>query len=110
MEADRNELGEPSPRVYRMVFNAFLFILTIVYAWRGFDFYRNNSGQIFFDDLREGLTETLSAIWFQPSGAFDNIAMIAGWSHPAFGICCIIPALWIFLNLPYFADRMDWYD
>tara|TARA_B100001250_G_scaffold211309_1_gene181299 strand:- start:933 stop:1268 length:336 start_codon:yes stop_codon:yes gene_type:complete len=111
MEADRGELGQPpSPRQYRMVFNAFLFILTIVYAWRGFDFYRNNSGQIFFDDLREGLTETLSALWFQPSGAFDNIAMIAGWSHPAFGICCIIPALWIFLNLPYFADRMDWYD
>ena len=109
MEADRGELGEASPRQYRMVFNAFLFILTIVYAWRGFDFYRNNSGQIFFDNLREGLTETLYALWFQPSGAFDNIAMIAGWSHPAFGICCIIPALWIFLNLPYFADRMDWY-
>ena len=110
MEADRGELGEASPRQYRMVFNAFLFILTIVYAWRGFDFYRNNSGQIFFEDLIEGLTGTLSALWFQPSSAFDSIAMIAGWSHPAFGICCIIPALWIFLNLPYFADRMDWYD
>ena len=110
MEADRGELGEASPEQYRMVFNAFLSILTIVYAWRGFDFYRNNSGQIFFEDLIEGLTGTLSALWFQPSSAFDSIAMIAGWSHPAFGICCIIPALWIFLNLPYFADRMDWYD
>ena len=108
MEAVRGELGDPpSPRQYRMVFNAFLFILTIVYAWRCFDFYRNNSGQIFFDDIREGLTATLSALW---DADFTNIAMIAGWSHPAFGICCIIPALWIFLNLPYFADRMDWYD
>ena len=80
MEADRGG-----------VINAVLFILTIAFAWRGFDFYRNNSGQIFFDDLTEGLAATLSA----------------GWSHPAFGICCLVPALLIIVNLPYIIDRRD---
>ena len=42
MEADRGG-----------VINSVLFILTIALAWRGFDFYRNNSGQIFFDDLQK---------------------------------------------------------
>jgi hypothetical protein len=80
MEADRGG-----------VINAVLFILTILFAWRGFDFYRNNSGQIFFDDLTEGLAATLSA----------------GWSHPAFGICCLVPVLLIIVNLPYIIDRRD---
>ena len=71
--------------------NAIMFVLTILFAWRGFDFYRDNSGQIFLDDLTEGLVATLSA----------------GWDHPAFGICCLVPILSIIVNLPYIIDRRD---
>ena len=91
----------------RALLNTVLFILTIVYAWRGFDFYRNNSGQIFFDDLREGLDTTLSAVWYQPEHLVDNIAMIAGWSHPAFGICCLVPVLWI-ISYFFLYQSFDW--
>ena len=91
----------------RASLNTVLFILTIVYAWRGFDFYRNNSGQIFFDDLREGLDTTLSAVWYQPEHLVDNIAMIAGWSHPAFGICCLVPVSWI-ISYFFLYQSFDW--
>jgi hypothetical protein len=101
MEEDR----EPTLEDYRRVFGALFFILTIVFAWRGFDFYRNNSGQIFFDDLREGLAAFFSANWHQST--VDNIAMLTGWSHPAFGICCVVPLIWIFFKLSYIFDVRD---
>ena len=73
------------------VINLILLAFTLVFAWRGFDFYRNNSGGIFLDDLSEGLAATLSA----------------GWAHPAFGICCLVPMLTVIVNLPYILDRYD---
>jgi len=78
MEANRESLG-----------TGILGILTIVFAWRGYRFYQENTGSEFVDDIINGLSATLSA----------------GWDHPAFGLCCLMPALLIVFKVSEFIDR-----
>ena len=60
-----------------------LLIATTIFSWRGYDFWKTNSGSAFMNDLLDGIVVTLGA----------------GYDHPAFGLCCILPLLFILLYL-----------
>ena len=60
-----------------------LTILTIVFGWRGYSFYNENTGSDFVNDVLYGMLDTL----------------VAGWNHPAFGVCCLLPILYVLLVL-----------
>jgi|MDTE01.2.fsa_nt_gb hypothetical protein len=63
-------------------------IAVIFLGYRGYEYYDDNSASAFARDLTEGILDTLAA----------------GYSHPAFGFCCLMP---IFLSvvLVSFLDR-----
>ena len=54
-----------------------MLIGTLIFSWRGYNFWKNNSGELFWNDLLDGVVITLGA----------------GYDHPAFGLCCILPIL-----------------
>ena len=50
-------------------------MIVVLLSWRGYSFYDENGTTTFFNDLTEGLMNTIAA----------------GWTHPAFGACCLMP-------------------
>ena len=50
-------------------------MIVLFLSWRGYSFYDENGSTAFFEDLTSGLMDTISA----------------GWTHPAFGVCCLMP-------------------
>jgi hypothetical protein len=67
-------------------------IAVLVLCYRGFQYYDENGYEVFVEDLTDGIGDTL----------------VAGYTHPAFGLCCLMP-IFLLILFSFYTEKSEDY-